>query len=48
MAEPRAQPSDSESRATYEQAIVKGEELFGELESFRVRPPSNELLHNWY
>ena len=46
----KEQPSDIELRAMYEynQAIVKGKELFGELRSFRVRPSPSQLLKDLY
>ena len=48
MSVPGEQPSDVELRATYNQAVVKGKELFGELKSFRVRPSSGQLLKDLY
>ena len=48
MSVPGEQPSDVELRATYNQAIVKGKELFDELMSFRVRPSPGQLLRDLY
>ena len=48
MSIPREQPSDVKLRAIYNQAIIKGKELVGELNSFRVRPSSSQLLRDLY
>ena len=48
MSVPGEQPSNAKLRAIYHQAIVKGKELFRELNSFRVRPSSGQLLRNLY
>lgn len=41
-------PESGELRESYEQAILQGKQLFGELASWRVRPSSTQLLNDLY
>lgn len=41
------EPSGSEFKATYDEAIVKDKELFRDLARFRVRSPSRKLLQDF-
>lgn len=48
MADQRGRPSDEELSQTYNEAIVKGIQLFHELESSRIRPSDDRLLNDLY
>ena len=48
MEDPPKRPSDGELRESYEQAILKGKQLFGELGSWTVGPSSTQLLEDLY
>ena len=48
MADRLRRPSDGELSQTYNEAIVKGTQLFHELESSRIRPSDHRLLTDLY